>query len=184
MAILRLLDQFDNLPVRSLRTGHLVAHLQTPIIDPKNLRIVAWTCQADWSAAPLLLRSEDIRGTTDQAVIVDSEEELVEPDDLVRLKPVLELNFQLLGKPVVTDQKRKVGKVSNFVVEDESWFIQKLYVGQSILKNLGASGRVISRQQIVEITPHRIVVRDVDVKSAASELAKIVNPVVRPELVE
>lgn len=151
----------------SLRTLGVVATAQRPIVNPNNLKIEGWYCQDQFSKNTLVLLSKDIRDIVPQGLAVDDYDNLSEPDDLVRLKEIMELDFDLIGKHVVTDQKRKVGKVNDYAIDVESFFIQKLYVTQPVYKNLSGGQLSIGRTQIIEITDRQIIVKDVDEKVGA-----------------
>mgnify|MGYP000986626251 FL=1 len=94
-----------------------------------------------------------------------------EPEDLVRLKKVIDLNFDLLGKQVATTAKQKIGKVSDYAVETETMYIQKIYVAQSILKSFTGGALSIDRNQVVEITPRRVIINELMNTSAATAAA-------------
>jgi sporulation protein YlmC with PRC-barrel domain len=81
-------------------------------------------------------------------------------DDIIRLKDLIALHFTLLGKPVVTESKAKIGKVNDFAVELESMFVQKLYVTQALRKSLSTSALSVDRTQIIEITDRKIIIND------------------------
>ncbi len=85
-------------------------------------------------------------------IIVDDHSSLSEPDELIRLKDILELEFELLGKPVVTASKTRLGKVNDFAADSSSLYIQKLYVGQSLIKSFSGGQLSIDRSSIIEIT--------------------------------
>ncbi|MEK7059382.1 MAG: hypothetical protein AAB971_01345, partial [Patescibacteria group bacterium] len=108
-----------------------------------------------------------------QGYVVNDDDVLVEPIDLVRLKKVMELEFALIGKPVVTVGKEKVGKVSDYAAETETMFIQKIYVAQSIIKSLTGGSLSIDRSQINEITPKRIIINELLKNSPATAPAAI-----------
>ncbi len=156
-----------DLPVMSLRTGGQVAQAIKPIINPNNLQIEGWYCRDHFSKQTLILLAKDIRDIVPQGIAIDDHSVLAEPDELIRRKEILVLEFELLGKPVYTDMKRRIGKVSDYAVDLESLFIQKLYIAQPIYKTLGGGQLSIGRTQIVEITDKRITVRDVDEKAGA-----------------
>ncbi len=171
--MLRLIDTFKDLAVLSLRTGGVIGNLEQPLINPNNLKIEGWYCQPRFQKGKLILVTQDIREIIPQGFIVDDQDVLVEPNDLVRLRKLIELGFELRGKKVVTVHGKGVGKVADYSLELESMYIQKLYVGQSIIRNING-GRTIDRQQIVEITDTRIVVKDTEIKSPAK--ASVLRP--------
>ncbi len=130
------------------------------IINPNNLKIEGWYCQDRFSKQKLILQTQDVREMSDQGLIVNDHEVLAEPGDLIRLKDVLELNFELIGKPVVTISKEHIGKVSDYAADSASLYIQKLYISQSLIKSFTGGGLSIDRTQIVEITNRKIVIQD------------------------
>lgn len=158
-----------NLSVMSLRTGGKVASAIKPVINPDNLKIVGWYCEDQFSKQNLVLLAQDVRDFVPRGIAINDHEDLSEPEELIRLKDVLELDFELLGKQVVTDQKRRVGKVSDYAADAESLIITKLYVSRPMYKSLTEGQRIIDRKQIVEITNKKVVVKDVDVKQSAKE---------------
>lgn len=150
-----------NKSVLSLRTGTPVATITAPIFNPNNLKIEGFYCQDRFDKKKeLILLSQDIRDVLPDGYVVNDHAVLSEPEELVRLKKILELNFELLGKSVVTVSKEKVGKVSDYATEIETMFVQKIYVSQSILKNFTGGSLSIDRTQVQEITPRQIVIND------------------------
>lgn len=144
----------------SLRTGGQIATAIEPIINPNNLKIEGFFCQDRFSKDRLILLSQDIRDIVPQGLAVNDHEVLSSPSELVRLKEVLESGFQLMGKSVVTVSKKRLGKVNDFAYEEETMYIQKLYVSQSLLKSLSTGQISVERNRIVEITNRKIVVQD------------------------
>lgn len=108
----------------------------------------------------LVLLSQDIRDIVPQGIAVNDYEVLSPPEELVRLKDIMGLNFKLVGKPVVSENKKRLGKVSDFVIEAETMYIQKLYVSQSLVKSFAGGGLSVDRGQIIEITNRKIVIQD------------------------
>jgi hypothetical protein len=91
------------------------------------------------------------------------------PDDLVRHREILDIRFKLIGKTVKT-KRRKLGKVSDFSYDEESLFVQKLYVTRSIIKVFTNDDTLlIDRQQIIEVTDQYIMVDEAEAKAVAEE---------------
>jgi sporulation protein YlmC with PRC-barrel domain len=169
--MLQLSASLFNKPVLSLRTGTPIATVSAPIINPNNLKIEGFYCQDRFDKQQLVLLCRDIRDILRQGFVVNDHDVLAEPDELVRLKEVLELDFDLIGKPVVTLSKEKVGKVSDYATEMETMFIQKIYVSQSIIKSLTGGSLSVDRTQINEITPKRIIINELLKTSPATAAA-------------
>jgi len=169
--MLRLSPTLYNQPVLSLRLGGRIATATEPIINPHNLKIMGWWCEAPDSKEPLVLLADDVRETISDGIAVNNEEALCAPEDLVRHRKILEINFQLLDKPVRT-KRHKLGRVEDFSYND-GMFVQKLYVGRPLVKVLTTDSTVIvDRTQIIEVTDSHILVRDTDIKVGAEDLAR------------
>ena len=118
------------------------------------------SAQDRFSKQLLVLLYQDIRDLLPQGYVVNDHDVLVEPEELVRLKDVLDLGFELIGKQVVTTGKQRVGKVSDYATETESMFIQKIYVAQSLMKSFTGGSLSVDRSQVNEVTPKRIIIND------------------------
>jgi len=158
--MLQLSDFLQNRQVLSLRVGGPVATAIGPIINPDNLVVEGFYCEDRLKKQPLILLCQDIREILRDGFVVDDIERLVEAEDLVRLKDVIDMHFSLIGKPIETIEKEKVGKVSDFAVETTTMSIQKLYAAQSLLRNLTGGSLSIDRGQIHEVTPRKIIITE------------------------
>jgi len=160
-----LASKLASLPIISLQTGEAVAWTKQPLIDITKLEIIAFECNAPQHRRPLVLMAQDIRQVAADCLIVDSEDELSEPGDIVRLKSLLETKFSPLGKPVVAESGRKLGTVDDYSINLQTSLVQKLHVRQSLLRAWLGTSLAIDRTQIIDVTPHRIVVRDATIET-------------------
>lgn len=147
-------------PVMSLQTGQPLAVLDAPIVNPENLKIVAFYVSGpllDFN--PAVLFAEDIREFGEVGAIVDSSDNIMSPEGMVRLKQVINSGFELFGINVVEENGRKLGKVENYTLNPENFEIQQLYLKPTLMKSLSIAHLTVSRQQIIEIDNHKIVVK-------------------------
>jgi len=158
--MLQLSDSLLNKPIMSLRTGQQIGATLQPIINPNNLKIEGFYCSDRFSKHELVLLYQDIRDIIVQGFVVDDHDVLTPPEELVRLKDIMDIDFRLIGKPVVTLSKERVGKVGDYATEMETMYIQKIYVAQSMLKNFTGGNLGIDRNQINEITDKKIVINE------------------------
>jgi sporulation protein YlmC with PRC-barrel domain len=158
--MLQLSQTITNRPVMSLRTGGVVATAIVPIINPNNLKIEGWWCEDYFNKSHLVLVEQDVRDIIKQGIVINDHDVLTDPEELIRLKDLLKLDFQLLNKPVETVNKKKVGKVNDFAVEMTTLHVQKLYVSQSVIRSFTGGNLSVDRNQIYEITDKKIVIKD------------------------
>lgn len=174
--MLVLQKNLQNVPIMSLQNGSKLGLAQDPIIDPRKLQIVAYHAGGPRIHGSSVLHTSDIREYGPMGFIVNNADSVMELDDtLVRLQEVINFNFALLGKAVVDEHKKKLGKVVDYAVDMESFFIQKIHVAQSVMKNLTSSNLIISRTQIVELNDKFIVVKSGAVHDSVG-LTQILNP--------
>lgn len=174
-----LASKLTPLPVLSLQTGATVAIVNGLVLDSTTLEVVALSCSVSGHAGPeIALMLRDVRELAPDCVIIDSEDELTEIDDIVRLKVLRGENFTLIRKPVVSDMGRKLGNIEDFTINTETNKVQKLYVKQSIVRSFFGSSLIIDRTQIVDVTPRQIVVREATLKAGAfsRDVVPDINP--------
>jgi len=176
--MLFLSETFIGTPVMSLQTGSELGVTKQAVIDPRNLTIVAFYLDGpNLDRTPSLLLCSDIREVGDLGLIINSNEELVVPDDVFSMRTVLELNFNPIELPVVDDKGTKLGKVSNYTVDATSFVIQQLSVRRPLLQNLTTTELLIHRKQIIGVTSTQITVRSTTAKQPVAERTKLfANP--------
>jgi len=150
----------QNVPITSLRNGAELGETTSFVINPANLKIEAFICHISNSIQPLYLLNQDIRDISSNKILINDYEALSEANDLFRLKDVIDLNFEVIGKMVVSKNGQKLGKVKEFSVDDTSLFIQKIYIYQPIYRSLYSGQLIIDRNQIIEVTNKQIIVKD------------------------
>lgn len=140
-------------PILSLQTGGQLAKTKTVIIDPRDLTIIAFELEGHLlDDNPSFLLIDDIRELSNIGIIVDSNEEFVGENDVIKLKEVYDFHFELTGKLVRDPKMRKLGKVISYSLEPNSFIIKQLTVKRPILKSLSDTELLIDRTQIVEVS--------------------------------
>lgn len=158
-----------SMPVMSLQTGTKLAETNLPLIDPSNLKILAYNVSGPLLGnKKTLLLVSDIRELGKLGMIIDSSDEFVELDDVVAIKKVSDLNFKLIGMAVIDETKRKLGKVEDYSIDTDSFVIQQLHVKRGLLKSLSETELLVHRSQIVEINDTQIIVRTTAKKLATT----------------
>ena len=146
--------------VLSLRTGGQVASAKAPIINPNNMQVIGFYCDDHFSNKELILLTQDIREHIRAGFVINDHEALVEEEDLVRIKDIIGIQYDPVGKLVVTDHKRKLGRVSDYAVDGESLYIKKLYIAPRMLKSITGTQLSVDRTQILEVNDKKIIVKE------------------------
>lgn len=160
-------------PLMSLQTGQPLAKIDSAIIDPRELKILAFFVSGPMvDFQPAVIYASDIREFGQVGAIIDSSDKILPLDDLVRLQEILNFGFNLDGIRVIDTHKNKLGKVSNYTIDPESFLIQQLIVTPTFARSFRIANLTISRQQIKEIDNSRITVEAPDIKSHVQDFAK------------
>lgn len=164
------IERMLNQPVMSLQTGQPLAKIDTPIINPNNLKIVAFYVSGPMvDFNPAVLFAEDIREFGEMGAIVDSSDNIMSPEGMVRLSKVINYNFHLPGISVFDENKRKLGKVESYTLNPDNLQIQQLYLKPTLAKSLRVAHLTVSRDQIVEIDNDKIIVKAPNVRKKVAD---------------
>ena len=146
-------------PILSLHTASRIAEVKSLVIDPNFLKVVAFEISAVSSRQRLFLEASSVREFSKMGMIVDSDEEFVEKDDVIKLKETIDLGFSLDNMKVVSKKKAMLGRIEDFIINTEDFQIMQLIVKRPIYKALIDPELVIARSDIHEINDSEIIVK-------------------------
>ena len=146
-------------PILSLHTASRIAEVKGLVIDPNFLKVVAFEISATSSRQSLFLEASSVREFSKMGMIVDSDEEFVEKDDVIKLKETIDLGFSLDNMKVISKKKAMLGRIENFIINTEDFQIMQLIVKRPIYKALIDPELVIGRSDIHEINDSEIIVK-------------------------
>lgn len=155
-----------NHPVLSLHVGGEVARLGLPIIDPSDLKVIAYQVSGPTIGGEVgdILMVRDMRETDKIGAIIDSTDVLVNREDVLKIDKIMRLNFHLIGHKVVTKRGSRLGKVIDFTLNPDTFMIQQLVVKRPIAKAFFDPELLIGRSEVVEIDDYKLVVKDEEAK--------------------
>jgi len=146
-------------PILSLHTASRIAEIKGLVIDPNFLKVVAFEINAVSSRQSLFLETSSVREFSKMGMIVDSDEEFVEKDDVIKLKETIDLGFSLDNMKVISKKKAMLGRIEDFIINTEDFQIMQLIVKRPIYKALIDPELVIGRSDIHEINDSEIIVK-------------------------
>ncbi len=174
-------------PVLSVQAGGAVAKLSDPIVNPDNLKILGF-----FLAGPMvdvtnnILDVSSIREYSNYGAVIDNADEFVGSEDVVKIKKILNLNFDLIGLRVETKKGTHLGKIIDFTATSDNFAIQQIIVKRPTFKSFIDPELTIHRREIVEITDDKVIVKDEEkvLKARAEKedfVPNFVNPFRNPE---
>jgi len=149
--MLYLSTKLHNQPLLSLRSAGRIGTVIGPIINPHNLHIDGFYCDVINAESEQILLDMHIRDMGVKGFIIDDHTNLSDPDELVRLQPVIEMDFELIGKQAFVG-KKKIGKIVDYAIDSDGLFINKFYVQPPVWQSLNQSTLIFDRLSVVEVT--------------------------------
>lgn len=183
-------DRLLHTPVMSLQTGAELARTRRILVDPRDLSIAAYELEGNMlDEHPSFLRPVDVRELSNLGLIVDSSDEFVGLDDVIKIKEVYDYKFDLIGLDVVNEKKKKLGKVSGFNVDSGSFSVQQLVAKRPLLKSFSDTELLIHRSQVIEVGDSYVKVRTPSIEEpVADSIREYTNPFragnVQPEAID
>ena len=149
-------------PILSMQAGGAIGRVSECIIDPDTLKIIAF--RAEGGPIPRtganLLTTSSIREYSNFGMVIDSADEFIDSEDVVKISKILALNFNLIGLKVESKKGSKLGKVMDYTVTSDDFVVQQLIVHRPALKSFIDPELTIHRKEIVEITDYKVIVKD------------------------
>ncbi len=183
-------SKLKSLKILSLHVGGPVASIKRAVIDPSNLKIIAFDVDGPIihnGEAGNILDATDIREVANIGLIIDSADDLVAQEDVIKIDNIMKLNFDLVGLKVKTKSGSKLGKIEDFVLDTETFTIHQLIVHRPAAKAFLDPELIVPRDEIVEVNDYEVIVKDEKkaAKKKASAPAKdfvpnFVNPFREP----
>lgn len=167
-------------PVMSLQTGGELAVTKGAIIDPHNLKIVAYQVEG-----PLLggkktyLRTDDARELSDIGFIIDSIDDFVAYSDVIKLREIIDLHFYLDGIRVINENRQRIGKVTDYTIDVDNFTVQQLTVKRPLLSRFSDTELLVHRSQITDISNDAITIHseaEIPEHTAITAPGSYVNP--------
>lgn len=167
------------MPVLSLHVGGAIASTNEAIIDPEDLRVIAYGLEGpiikNDPEVGDILSVDDVREVSATGLIVDSADRFVTREDVIRLDEVMNLGFKLVGLKVVTQDGKKIGKISDYTLDSSTFMIYQLIVQRPFMSSLIDPELTINRSQIVEIDDFKVTIKHDKAQVKVSKTKKKAN---------
>ena len=160
-------EKLINHPVLSLHIGGPIGRTVEEVIDPNDLKIIAFTVNGPQTGDGEhgdILDVRSIRENSNIGMIVDSIDDLVSKEDVIKIDETMELHFKLVGLNVKTKKGTKLGKVIGYTVDSETMMIMQLIVKRPVFKSIIDPELIIGRSEIKEVNDYEIIVKDEEQK--------------------
>lgn len=143
------------LPVAAEDILSKVGIIRRIIVNPENGQLMGFLVLTGFFSPAKVLSVIDIKFWDKDAIITDSEENLVEPDEIVRIKAVLDQKIDIMGMNTETESGKSLGFVENFLIDTETGSVIKYY-----LKDMLGQSRIMPADKVIKIDKTIVFVDD------------------------
>lgn len=165
-----LASKFLNLPIAALEENRKVGNVS---------RILVYPDDASWLGVELkhlpltparILSATDIRSVDKEVILIESAEVLTEPAEILRVKEIIEHNFDLFGLPVVCRDGESLGKIIDFQIDTTAGQVTAFRISGVLKKD-----RIVNFKQVYELNWRRLIIDSTSKREqtagAATEMA-------------
>jgi sporulation protein YlmC with PRC-barrel domain len=148
--------------VKSLSTYEDIARIEHAIVDYDDLTVIAYEISGRLAReldVDTLLTS-DIRELANLGAIVDSSDELINANDVLRVAEIKRLRFDLIGLKVETKYGKKLGVVTDFTYDPQTFMVMQFIVKRPLTRSLLDPFLTIPRESVVEVTDYKLILKD------------------------
>ena len=147
--------QLINLAVAAEDSLRKVGSISQIIINPENGQLMGFLVNIGLFLPPKILSFMDIKFWDTNGIVTESEENFVNPEEVVRIKNVLDKKINLLEMSAQTESGKSLGIVENFLIDTETISVVKYY-----LKDLLGKSRIMPANKVVSIDQNIVFIDD------------------------
>jgi sporulation protein YlmC with PRC-barrel domain len=169
--MLILYSKLVGLPIIELENQSKLASVLDVVIEPKNGKVLGLIAKVgNLLPRDLLVAARDLSQVLPTAILVADVDRVTAIDEVVRANELYKKHFTLYGKKVVTESGKLLGKVNDYLIDDELLTLAKLYIRHLF------SDRIIPYTAVVRIDDKAIVVKDdFEAISASAEANTVID---------
>lgn len=135
-----------NLPIAAVDGLRKIGSVYQIIVNPETGQLMGFLVSLGLFSKPKVLSFLDIKFWDENGLVTELEENLVEIDEIVRIKNVLNQKINLLEMSAKTESGKSLGLVENFLIETETGTVVKYY-----LKDLLGTSRIMPADKVIKI---------------------------------
>jgi len=149
-----------NKQIRSTQDGSYIGKVADLIIDPACGKLVALKLQSKKFFKPKIICTIDIQGYTPLFLVAKDDSVVVDADEVVRTKTIIEQKIMIIGNKVKTESGKKLGICEDVLIDTATSMVIKFYVKSAGMLGPLSPDLIIPTSRVVSISRDAIVVKD------------------------
>lgn len=145
------------LPVAAIDAQSKIGEVARIIINPENGEVLGFLVTIDegWLGKKYkVLSANDVIAVEKTGIVTKNADNLVEPDEIVRAKKILDKKIYVIGQRAMTKSQKNLGRVEDLLLNSETLEVLKYYI-HGIFQE-----KIIPASKIAEITAKAVIFSD------------------------
>lgn len=144
------------LPIATLDEKEKIGLVKQIIVDKRNAKVLGFIVSIGsfLFGKNLFLSESDVLDVDINGITTQNKDNLIDPDEVMRVKKIVDERFSIFGLKATTKSKNKLGKISNFVIETNTLQIVKFYI------NTMFEHKIIGHDKVYKITKKEVIFKD------------------------
>lgn len=157
------LESTVGLPVGSLEESKLVSKIKKTIFDPAERKITGFIVANYFFLPRKVISFTDVIAIDHEAVVINSEEDIVEIKDIVKIAKLYHYKYDLIGSRVLDKKGKKIGRVIGAICDSTTGTLVRIFTQNLFTK------MAFDNEDIAKITMEHVLIKK-DVLQAEKDL--------------
>lgn len=161
-----------SLSVGALDVSAKVGDVEKIIVDPKEIKVIGFLIKIGTIFPKFKVVSfQDVIELDDSGIVIGSNEDLLEREEIVRIKDLLKYKFTILGLRVKEENGQKIGFIEDGLIDSQTGDLLRIYTRDL----LNIRKLVFERSRIIKMDLKEVVVKTeakIKIKKEELETAK------------
>jgi len=141
-----------NLPLGALDDQNKIGFVKDFVINPEDGKLIAFIIKKGFlNLEEKFLASSSVLEFDPNGLVTKNIENLLNVDEIVRVKTILKSKIKVLGSRAYTKDKKYLGRVHDLLIDTENYQICKFYIGGFF------EDRIIPFDMVIKIVRGKII---------------------------
>lgn len=152
------LESTVGLPVGSLEESKLVSKVKKTIFDPSQRKIIGFIVAKYFFQPQRAIAFSDVIAVDHEAVVIQSEDDIVETKDVVKIAKLHRYRYDLIGSRVYGKNGKRIGKVVGAICEATTGGLVRIFV-QNVLTKMAFDDEDIAKITMEKVTVNKDILK-------------------------
>lgn len=134
------------LPLAAEDSQSRIGTVKQIVIDPDDGRILGFLVSAGLFSAAKALSSMDIKYWDQNGLVTECEENMIDVDEVVRIKAIVDKNINFLEMSAETETGKNLGQVEDLIIDTDTSSVVKY-----CLRDLLGKSRIFPSDKVIKI---------------------------------